>query len=138
MDFEKYKTKLSNGLSNADPLRLDVLKKTIVSMQTNKHPDVCWEEHGRQIDIRVRELEELQDREELAMQAYREDTARLENMFKKDALDNVGMTGSVGELLFYKAWDKGRSSGYYSVWSELVELVSFIDGIDHARKEDAK
>lgn len=59
--------------------------------------------------------------------AYQDDQRRLEEEFKRDALEDVGMTGHPkAELLWSKAWDLGHSAGYGEVYNYLADLVELV------------
>ena len=58
---------------------------------------------------------------------YRTEANRIENEFKRDLLEEFGVSDHPkGELLFEKAWERGHSAGYmevYGVFDDLVELI---------------
>jgi len=70
-----------------------------------------------------------------AIEEYRAERTRLEEEFKIDALEFVGMLDDgAGEIIFKKAWEEGHAGGYSEVLAELERLVDFVKYIDDARE----
>jgi hypothetical protein len=60
--------------------------------------------------------------------AYRIHERILMNQFKKDLLDELGITGHPkADKLYDFAWEHGHSDGYASVYSWAEELVDLIN-----------
>jgi hypothetical protein len=60
--------------------------------------------------------------------AYCEESVRLHDKFKADALEELGLTGHPkAEKLFEKAWEKGHSDGLYSVYEWMETLKELIE-----------
>lgn len=61
-------------------------------------------------------------------QLYREENKRLDKLFQEDLFNDLGIENNPKRFrLFELAWDRGHSSGYYSVYNEACELVSLIE-----------
>lgn len=59
--------------------------------------------------------------------ACRADKNRLQEEFKADAFEELGITNNPkAELLFSKAWELGHSYGLSEVWIYLQDLVELI------------
>jgi hypothetical protein len=62
-----------------------------------------------------------------ASRQYDENTSKLEGDFKRDALEDVGLTGHPkADKAFQKAWEDGHSDGLYRVHAELEELADLL------------
>jgi hypothetical protein len=58
---------------------------------------------------------------------YMEDNTRLEQLFKQDAIEAVGLTNNPKANSAYKlAWDYGHSSGYSEVFNYLIDLAELV------------
>jgi hypothetical protein len=58
---------------------------------------------------------------------YRQEDARLHAEFKKDCLEECGLSNySKRDKIFNYAWDEKHGEGYYSVYSFLQDLSEFI------------
>lgn len=65
--------------------------------------------------------------DEVTWQAYKDESDRLYNQFKADALESVGLTNHPqSEKVWHKAWEDGHSSGYYEVLIKLEELTEIV------------
>ena len=59
--------------------------------------------------------------------AYYEQQNALEDKFKADLFDDLGITDNPkANLLYAKAWEFGHSSGYSEVYSYACDLVDLI------------
>lgn len=59
---------------------------------------------------------------------YRKENQRVYDAFKNDALSYCGYAEHPkADLIFARAWEAGRSSGYASVLDELRDLCQFLD-----------
>lgn len=62
-----------------------------------------------------------------AKRAYDAETRRLTDLFKADALDEVGLTGHPkAEKAWELAWDRGKSPGLTEVLGNLEELAELL------------
>ncbi len=60
--------------------------------------------------------------------AYNAEERRLDALFKKEALAEVGLgKHPKKDKIYAKAWEDGHSSGYYEVWACLQGLVDLFD-----------
>lgn len=71
--------------------------------------------------------------------ANRKASRDMENQFASD-LTNVlkeeySFTNEVAKKVFYKAWQDGHSSGYYSVVSEAEDIAEFVSEIMELNKK---
>ena len=58
---------------------------------------------------------------------YRKIDNQLYMLFKRDALDDTGLTNHPkAEKAWEMAWDRGHSSGYYEVYQQLCELSDLL------------
>lgn len=64
-----------------------------------------------------------------AIRAYRAGECAAMDRFKADALADVGLDGTIGELAWQLAWERGHSDGRYEVYLHLCELSSFAAAI---------
>lgn len=61
------------------------------------------------------------------MREYRDDQARLDQLFKYIALTDCGIfEHPKAEKAYAMAYDRGHSSGYYSILQELQELAELL------------
>ena len=61
------------------------------------------------------------------VQAYREEEARLRNLFKADLEKEFGVQRNRRkDILFARAWDLGHSGGYHDVYGYYAELAELI------------
>jgi len=59
--------------------------------------------------------------------AYREETMRLRALFKRDAIEDAGLTGHPkAEKAFDMAWERCRSEGLFRVMEELEDLAELM------------
>ena len=59
--------------------------------------------------------------------AYQDEEFRLRALFKRDALEDVGLTGHVkADKAFDLAWAEGHVDGYSSVYDQLVPLADLL------------
>jgi len=88
-------------------------------------------EHKRRIDSLVA------DRTRSARDAYYAESKRLNDMFKQDALVELGLLklGAYNcelykhpkaDMLYDKAWELGHSSGLSDVWDYMFDLVDLV------------
>jgi len=72
-----------------------------------------------------KDIEEYRER----IKVFNAETRRLEDQFKHDALDDVGLLNHPkADKIYSKAWEDGHSSGLYSVYQELCDLAElFLD-----------
>jgi hypothetical protein len=62
-----------------------------------------------------------------ARRAYRVDQARLDAQFKADVLEDLGLTNHPkADVLWRMAWENGKGSGSYSVYSEAQDLSELL------------
>lgn len=63
------------------------------------------------------------------LKAYKAHTFELEDQFKRDALDDVGLLNHPkADKIYAKAWEDGHASGLNSVYNALVDLAPlFLD-----------
>jgi hypothetical protein len=62
-----------------------------------------------------------------ASKAYRDDNIRLMDEFKKDLLEDLGITNHPkAEIFFSKVWDHAHSSGLMEVLNYAEDLVELI------------
>jgi len=55
-----------------------------------------------------------------AIRAYRQENVRLDNLFKADALEELGLTDHPKANRFFElCWNEGHGSGFYEVWNEM-------------------
>jgi len=60
-------------------------------------------------------------------EAYREEERRVTQLFREEALKDVGLDDyKLKDRVFGKAWSDGHSSGYMEVYFHLVELAHLI------------
>jgi hypothetical protein len=60
--------------------------------------------------------------------AYNQETARLNELFKNDVLDELGVTDNPkADLLWSHAWDLGHSGGLHEVFGYATNLVGLIE-----------
>jgi hypothetical protein len=58
---------------------------------------------------------------------WHSELSRLEQEFKRDALEECGILGHPkADLAYAKAWDRGHSSGLHEVLYELQDLAELI------------
>lgn len=63
-----------------------------------------------------------------AKRKYNEEEVRLYDLFKHDALDDVGLLDHPkADKIFYFAWDHGHSSGYSEVYYWLLEVSELFE-----------
>ena len=96
-----------------------VSKPSMLNLRT---PD-DFRRHASELDKYENERESRQ----AAIDAYNAESRRLEDLFKRDALDDVGLFGHPkAEKAFNMAWDRGHSAGYSEVYSELQDLAELL------------
>ena len=63
------------------------------------------------------------------VKAHNAETKRLEDQFKHDALDDVGLLNHPkADKIYAKAWEDGHASGLHEVYQELCDLAElFLD-----------
>ena len=111
MDYEKYKNEM------------ECPKKPKKPFLQNFHTSEKAYEYAQELHTYEIELNEYQNR----MKAYRQHSNDLHNLFKKDALDDVGLKDHPkAEKAWEMAYEKGRSEGNYSVYQELCELADLL------------
>ena len=72
-----------------------------------------------------------------AVASVRSRRLALDAQFKVDALESVGWTHRPGrDLVYAMAWERGHSSGFGSVYSELVELTELCAAVVLAHDQD--
>lgn len=111
MDYSKYENKLSFPTSPKRPgLPAD---RTAASMR----------EYAAMLDL----YEVAMTVFRVARVTYREEQWRLNDLFKKDALCEVGLADHPKkDMVFGMAWDRGNSEGFQQVFQELVELAELL------------
>lgn len=78
---------------------------------------------GKVHEVRVFEEEYWKQ----AMQAYTNEAMRLQDAFRQDLLEELGVTDHPkADLLISKAWELGHSSGYSEVVNWAYDLVDFL------------
>ena len=111
MNFELYKQTLTYPTRVTRP-KIDLYHLT---------PDEAAE--------RVRTQQKLEDQHRAEIQAYRDETTRLQALFRKDALEEVGLTNHPrADKAFAYAWQLGSSDGYWNVLSHLEEIADILIG----------
>jgi hypothetical protein len=72
--------------------------------------------------------ESLQSDYHHQLDLYRAETFRLENQFKKDALEELGLTDHPkADKIYSKAWDQGHYAGLNEVWVCLQNLADLFE-----------
>ena len=62
-----------------------------------------------------------------AFEAYHRENGRIDDLFRKDALQEAGLTGHPkAEKAFEMAWERGHSSGYHEVFNCLLPLADLL------------
>jgi|SRR6056297_873673 len=66
-----------------------------------------------------------------AVKKYHEEVSMLNNLFRKHALDYVGLSNHPKKnIIFDKAYMDGHSAGYPEVLSKLEDLAVFIEDLE--------
>ena len=69
----------------------------------------------------------IKENPERAMARHR-DNARLEEEFKRDLFEDLGITNNPkAEKLYSKAWELGHSAGYSEIYLDAQDLVELIE-----------
>lgn len=111
MNFDNYKTKLSWP----DRPEAPVLGRNPTPAELRAHADALEAHEPKVVEYKRLKTE------------YQEDEARLAEEFKKDALEEVGLTGHPkADLVYSKAWEAGHSSGFSSVFYHLEDLSELV------------
>ena len=78
---------------------------------------------------KVKDQNKLQIKDfESDLEIYREEEAKLHDLFKRECLDDVGyLNHPKADLIFRRAWSEGHSDGLHSVYSKLSDLCYFLD-----------
>ena len=118
MDFEKYKNKMTYPDSPVKPH----LQKEATPPEIRAYANAVEQYNNDMIVYR------------LALDAYRRETGRLNDLFYSDLLVEHGMTTIADEkiaaLLYSKAYEQGHSAGnseIASYFAELVELAQLLE-----------
>lgn len=113
MDFEKYENKLEYPTRPKKP----ILGKDHTSKDLDDYKKALQKYEEDMISCKVKE------------KAYDEEYRRLYFLFKKDALNDVGLIDHPkAEKVFSLAWEKGHSGGLNDVYCELGELADLLIG----------
>jgi hypothetical protein len=111
MDFSKYE---NNMVYPVKP------KKPILC---NNHTYQDVKDYALQLEDYEKAFKEYEKR----WDEYRKHTYDLENQFRHDALDDVGLLGHKKEGKAYSlAWNRGHSYGLESVYQELCEIADLL------------
>lgn len=108
MDFSIYKTTLDYPSRPTKPI-LDKNANSKIATQFVKDLE--------KYESDMIEYQKKQDE-------YREESFRIKELFKKDALEDSGLSEHPNRnKIFNYAWEKGHSSGYSEVYYELMNLA---------------
>jgi len=80
----------------------------------------CGEPLADEYNAKIEQYKELKKQ-------YNEQTDRLEELFKADALEECGLTGHTkADKAYSMAWERGHSDGLMHVYYELEELAELL------------
>ena len=123
MDYAKLHTELAD--SKAELTRLGMLYNYTFDFSSIASNSLLAVRHEIMKVVRVSLLPYEQAKTN--MDAYHQESNRLNVLFREDLKEEFGTQNSPKEpMLFEKAWDRGHSSGLYEValaYSDLVELI---------------
>lgn len=121
MDYEKYKNKLEYPSSPKKPYLVRL--SNYPSSTEVKEYTVKTEEYSQALKVYETAMVEFRK----LRNAYGEESARLDEEFKKDALEEAGITGNPkADKAYSLAWDRGHSCGYSEVFNELLDLAELL------------
>ena len=129
MNYDNYKNTLPYGLSYDDTLRLNNLK---TQLNKKKPSDQSHEVFGKYLDSIEAEIKLLTEEKSQKIINYSNEDIRLEDLFWKDAFDELGLNdahAAVKALLRSQSWESGHSSGYQSVFSALDDLADIYHAV---------
>ena len=107
MDFKKYENKMAYPEKPAKP----ILDRKGDSKYFNNYAKELERYEEEMIEFRKKDIE------------YRGETGRLMDLFRKDALEDVGLSDHPkAEKIYNFAWDHGHSSGYSEIYYWLCDL----------------
>ena len=67
------------------------------------------------------------------LKTYREESKKKDELFKKHAIEYVGLKpGKIAELVYSKAHEDGNSEGDHGIVQELEEITDFMDELKKA------
>lgn len=114
MNYEKYQNKISYPEKPKKPF----IDSKIATPR-------MYREHAAALEFYEIEKEKYDEKRK----AYDEEDYRLEQEFKKNALEEVGLTNHPkADKIYAYAWQEGHSSGFSEVFNTLLELSElFLD-----------
>lgn len=111
MDFDKYKNTMKYPDRPAKPM----LAKDAKPSDIRKHADA------------VEKYQAEEEKYKQARREYNEHEGMLINMFKQDALEDLGLTDHPkADLLYSKAYERGHSAGLNEVWQVMEDLAELL------------
>jgi hypothetical protein len=111
MDFNKYKNQLPYPPRPAKP----TLPKNPTPEDYRKHAD-DMEVHAQAVTKCLKEMDK-----------YHAEQARLDTLFKQDALAEVGLTNHPkADKAYGLAWENGHSSGLSEVYNHLLDYAELL------------
>lgn len=118
MDYEKYKNKMAypsiEEMKGAQATITQIEQLTVPKLKETLKPE---------LDRAKAEIDAFKARRK----AYNEETARLNELFKQDALKEVGLSEHPNrDRIYSAAWDRGHSGGLPEVMLELEMLAELI------------
>ena len=111
MDTEKYENKMEYPTKVRKPLLPKI------------HNSETVKEYAQKLQVYEEEYAAYQ----VILAEYRNETNRLWNEFKKDAIDDVGLLNHPkADKAYNMAYERGHSEGLYSIYDELCEIADLL------------